>query len=105
MQKVTMVKRIIGSIMFVLVTIMLTPYLAMSITAMRLISLNEYAIYTNAILRAALGHTQEAGGLLALDYAPGRLDAHRSDGRESFLYQRHAAGHHITTVCSEQWDT
>ena len=42
-------------------------------TARRPISLNEYTIYSNAIVRATVGHADEAGGLRALAYARAAL--------------------------------
>ena len=48
---------------------LLATYLTMAVTAMRSISLDEYALYTSSIVCVVVGHAGEAGGVRALDYA------------------------------------
>lgn len=58
---------ILRGAMLLLIFILLS-YMTMAFTARRLIAPGEYAIYTHAILRAALGHADEGGGIRALGY-------------------------------------
>jgi hypothetical protein len=68
-----MLKSIISRLIPILLIGVLTTYLAMSLTARRLILPGEYVIFTNAILRATFGHADEAGGMRALEYTQAAL--------------------------------
>src|SRR5690349_18705120 len=65
-------RRLIRSLLIGLAAVLVT-YVALAITAGRPISPDEYAIYTSAIVRAALGHASEAGGVHALQYVRAAL--------------------------------
>jgi hypothetical protein len=66
-------RRVSVRLLLIVLAGLLTSYLAMAATARRLISRDEYTIYSNAIVRAAVGHADEAGGLRALAYARAAL--------------------------------
>ena len=66
-------RRVIVRLLLIVLAGLLTSYLAMVVTAKRPIALDEYSIYSNAIVRAAVGHADEAGGLRALAYTRAAL--------------------------------
>jgi len=66
-------RRIAVRFLLIVLVSLLATYLAMAVTAKRPISLDEYALYTSAIVRATVGHAGEDGGVRALIYTRAAL--------------------------------